>query len=66
MFVGNRRSSGTGLIKLRTYPICGAQLESHGASLRLAPDLVAREQVDKAMRIAADRTDNEGKVAERL
>jgi 2-desacetyl-2-hydroxyethyl bacteriochlorophyllide A dehydrogenase len=63
--------------KLRTYSTYGAQLEPDGASFRLALDLIATgqidvttmvthrfpiEQIDKAMRIAMDRSDNAGKV----
>lgn len=63
--------------KLRTFSTYGAQLEPDGASFRLALDLVAAgqidvtkmvthrssiEQIDKAMQIALDRTDNAGKV----
>lgn len=63
--------------KLRTFSTYGAQLEPDGASFRLALDLVASgqidvtkmvthrfsiEQIDKAMQIAMDRSDNAGKI----
>lgn len=63
--------------KLRTFSTYGAQLEPDGASFRLALDLIAGgqidvtkmvthrfsiEQIDKAMQIALDRSDNAGKV----
>ncbi|MFI5399830.1 MAG: zinc-binding dehydrogenase [SAR324 cluster bacterium] len=64
--------------KLRVYTTYGAQLEPDGASFRLALDWIARkeidvtrlvthriaiEQIDKALRVARERSDNALKVA---